>query len=178
MPPVPGTSETRRRYDQTASHYDARYSELQRSKYPVLFDLLALAPGQRILDWGCGTCLALDPITKSGATYTGVDFSLGMLCVRRREPKCHVVLGDCAKLPFRSDSFDGVLGATVIQNIRRRRVALSEVSRVLRKGGRAAISFPRKTRVNIRGLAKLGLTRTGRVPCGEDFGLCLEKRHA
>jgi len=174
---VLGPAETRRRYDQTASHYDARYTELQTSKYPILFDLLALSPGQRILDWGCGTCLALDPIAKSGATYTGVDFSLGMLSARRRGPKCRVVLGDCARLPFRSDSFDGVLGATVIQNISRRRAALSEVSRVLRKGGRVALSFPRKSKVSIRGLATLGLVGTGRVPCGEDFALCLEKRH-
>lgn len=173
-----GPCETRRRYDQTASQYDARYSELQRSKYAILLDLLNLAPGRTILDWGCGTCLARDPITKAGATYTGVDFSFGMLSTRQSRPQDRVVLGDCARLPFRSNSFDGVLGTTVIQNILPRRIALVEVSRVLREGGRAALSFPRKTKVSFRGLAPLGLTQTRRVPCGEDLAVCLEKRTA
>ena len=66
----------------------------------------------------------------------------------------------------------------MIQNIRRRRMALSEVSRVLGEGGRAALSFPRKTKVSTRGLAALGLTRTRRLPCGEDLAVCLKKRHA
>jgi demethylmenaquinone methyltransferase/2-methoxy-6-polyprenyl-1,4-benzoquinol methylase len=140
--------------------------------------MLGLAPGQTILDWGCGTCLALDPITKAGATYIGLDFSFGMLSARKGRPEGHVVLGDCTKLPFRSGSFDGVLGATVIQNIRRRRMALLEISRVLKEGGRAALSFPKKTKVSIRGFATLGLTRTRTVPCAEDLALCLEKRAA
>lgn len=172
-----GPSETRRRYDQTASRYDARYSELQRSKYPVLLDIMDLAPGQRILDWGCGTCLALGPINEAGATYIGLDFSSGMLSAREKGPKGHVVLGDCTRLPFRAGSFDGVLGATVIQNIRRRPMAIAELSRVLKEGGRVALSFPRKMKVGIRGLAGLGLTPTGRVSCGEDLALGLEKQH-
>ncbi len=171
-----GPSETRRRYSQTASRYDARYSELQRSKYPVLLDMLGLASGQKILDWGCGTCLAADPINAGGAAYVGLDFSLAMLSARPSKMKGSVVLGDCTRLPFRDASFDGVLAATVIQNIPRRRAAMAELSRVLKGGGRVALSFPTKAQVTIRGLRALGLSQIRTAPCGEDTALCLEKR--
>ncbi len=168
-------AETRRRYDESASHYNPRYCGIQRSKYPLLLHLISPAQGHRVLDWGCGTGLAREAMEDHGARYVGIDFSKGMLCHMNNRDRSMVVLGDCTRLPFRPGSFDCLLGATVLQNIDRGAEALREVSRVLRAGGRAAISYPRRMAVGLDGIRPAGLLLTREIECGEDAAVRLEK---
>ncbi len=165
--------ETKRRYDQTADIYDARYSEIQRRKYPVLLELLAPNSGDLILDWGCGTGLAIEPLRRLGARVVGMDFSTGMLAHASRRSGAVLLLGDCTRLPLKTGVFDGVLGATVIQNLSRPTQALGEIFRILKPGGRAAISFPKKAAVAIG--MRSGLRHTATRECEEDTALRLEK---
>jgi ubiquinone/menaquinone biosynthesis C-methylase UbiE len=172
---APDPTQTRKRYDESAGHYDSRYAELQRIKYPILLGMLRPQAGQRILDWGCGTGLASEAIRRSGARYIGLDSSAGM--ISRVEERAHspVVLADCTRLPFRSGAFHGLLGATVIQNIPNTTGAFGEVARVLRTGARAVISFPQRTSLDLGGFEENRLSLVGEGSCGEDTVLCLEK---
>ncbi len=43
------------RYNETAEHYDRRYSEIQQVKYKIIMDKITIEPQYKILDIGCGT---------------------------------------------------------------------------------------------------------------------------
>lgn len=110
-----------------------------------------------------------------GVIYFGLDFSLGMFSATDRHGDNPTTLGDCTRLPFRANSFDGLLGATVLQNIPREDEAFLEISRVLKDGCRAVISFPERTTVDLSGIEKAGLICTRKTGCHEDIALRLEK---
>ncbi len=170
-------SEIRRRYDETPDVYDRRYSEIQRTKYPILLDMLSPRPGETVLDLGCGTGLARATLDEAGLIAVGMDFSIGMLkrAAERRQPR--LVLANCIRLPFRQASFDQLLGATVIQNIAKKHEALAEISRVLRKGGRAVLSFPRNAGVQIALHHCPSMREDERRAVGEDMAVSLVKIH-
>jgi demethylmenaquinone methyltransferase/2-methoxy-6-polyprenyl-1,4-benzoquinol methylase len=167
--------ETRRRYDETPEAYDRRYAAIQRAKYPSLLDMLSPEPGQRVLDWGCGTGLARLALDDAGCFAVGVDFSLGMLRRAADRGQGRLVLASCSRLPFRGESFARLLGATVIQNVQDKDRALAEISRTLRKGGIAVISYPRNALVKVPAVEAYGMRKGERRAVGEDTALSLIK---
>ncbi|MFW6200260.1 MAG: class I SAM-dependent methyltransferase, partial [Gemmatimonadota bacterium] len=106
--------------------------------------LLGPTAGRQILDAGVGEgCLALDPAL-AGAEVTGVDRALPMLRAARRrslEARTSVDLAaaDLEALPFRSGSFDRVVALTVLCFVGDPGVAVEEMARVLKPGGRLVI---------------------------------------
>ncbi len=163
------TGETRRGYDETAEFYDSRYSEIQREKYAHLLSVLRPKEGERILDWGCGTGLARSRLESAGVRYFGLDFSQGMLSVHKRRNPHRLVLGDCGRLPFRGESFDGIFSATVLQNLDDQLTAFKEIFRVLKPGGKAALSTMRKSPLNYEAAKVAGLVMRSSSLCGEDI---------
>lgn len=97
-------------------------------------------PGERILDVAAGTGTSSAAIAKSGATVVAVDFSPGMIEEgRRRQPGIEFVEADAERLPFGDEEFDAVTISFGLRNVNRPRVALSEMYRVLKPGGRLVI---------------------------------------
>lgn len=95
---------------------------------------------KKILDIGCGTgdFIALDP-----KRIIGVDHNKKSLKVCKGR-NLSVVYGKVTKLPFKSDLFDGVHAAHVIEHLFPRDAykMLAEVGRVLKKGGIFVLSTP------------------------------------
>ncbi len=109
---------------------------------------LALSPSHQVLDLATGTAdlAILVARTEPGARITGLDPSIKMLEVGQQkiaaaqlEDRIALIEGDAQKLPFPSDSFDGVCMAFGIRNVPDRAQALREMSRVTKSGGRIAI---------------------------------------
>jgi ubiquinone/menaquinone biosynthesis C-methylase UbiE len=98
-----------------------------------------------------------------------------MLKMARRRSGANLILGDCEKLPFRPESFDGVLGATVIQNIPSRDATLEELSRILKKGGRAVLSYPKRTQITLPLSVVNGLRMLAFVEINEDYAVLLQR---
>jgi demethylmenaquinone methyltransferase/2-methoxy-6-polyprenyl-1,4-benzoquinol methylase len=109
---------------------------------------LQLAPGSRVLDLCAGTGdLAVAVVRGApGASVVGVDFAGQML--RRAAEKVHalqlarairLVRGDGEQIPLGDGTCDGVTIGFGIRNVADHRVALREIARVLRPGGRLAI---------------------------------------
>jgi demethylmenaquinone methyltransferase/2-methoxy-6-polyprenyl-1,4-benzoquinol methylase len=98
-------------------------------------------PGDDVLDAACGTGdLALADARAGAAHVTGVDFSEQMLVrARRKAPAFEWVQGDLLELPFGDATFDAATVGFGIRNVSDLELALRELRRVLRPGGRLAI---------------------------------------
>jgi ubiquinone/menaquinone biosynthesis C-methylase UbiE len=111
--------------------------------------LLAIAPGERVLDVGCGSGAATRTLAQRVAPngrVTGIDPSGALLRLARgfadkTEYGNLIELreGDCRALPFPDHSFDAVLAATALSHIPGPERALAEMVRVTRPGGRVGI---------------------------------------
>lgn len=109
---------------------------------------LALPPAARVLDLATGTAdLALMIATRHpDSEVTGLDVSERMLEVgrqkvddRRLSARVRLVHGSAEALPFDDATFDGVCIAFGIRNVSDRGLALRELARVTRPGGRVAV---------------------------------------
>jgi len=103
-----------------------------------------LAGARDVLDVGCGTGALLEGVGRElpAARLAGVDLSPGMLTVSRRTlgPRAMLAVGDAARLPFRSRTFDLALSLSALHYWPEPEAALGEIRRVLRPGGRVAIT--------------------------------------
>jgi SAM-dependent methyltransferase len=102
---------------------------------------LGLSDGERVLDVACGTGNAAAVAAARGARVTGLDGSERLLEVaRERVPGGEFVHGDAAQLPFEDGAFDAavsVFGMIFAEPAER---AAAEIARVVRPGGRVAIT--------------------------------------
>ncbi|HMN79398.1 MAG TPA: class I SAM-dependent methyltransferase [Burkholderiaceae bacterium] len=84
-------------------------------------------PGQRVLDLGCGNGVHRKLCESAGYQWYGVDADPD-----EKPP----IFGDAHALPFADNSFDVVISMSVLEHIRYPHVALNEVQRVLKPGGK------------------------------------------
>jgi len=124
-------------YDLWAGTYDRTANPVVAMDARHTLDLLDPRPGQKILDAGCGTGRNLERISLVGAKPYGLDFSLGMLRVARKNvPRVPVVQADLqSELPFRGAAFSSVLCALIGEHLDRLAFTLSELWKALRPGG-------------------------------------------
>jgi ubiquinone/menaquinone biosynthesis C-methylase UbiE len=111
----------------------------------------APGPGERVLDVACGTGdvarLAAERVGDTGCVV-GLDVSPGMLgAARAAAPSAAAEWreGSAADLPFHDGAFDLVLCQQGLQYFPDRPLALREMHRVLRPGGRLALSVFRSS---------------------------------
>ena len=97
-------------------------------------------PGQTILDLAAGTGSSSIVFLREGVKVVAADFSNGMLEEgRRRHPELEFVFADASALPFADTEFDTVTISFGIRNVEKTEVALSEMLRVLKPGGKLVI---------------------------------------
>ena len=97
-------------------------------------------PGQTILDLAAGTGSSSTVFLREGVKVVAADFSNGMLEEgRKRHPELEFVFADAAALPFADREFDTVTISFGIRNVEKTEVALAEMLRVLKPGGKLVI---------------------------------------
>jgi ubiquinone/menaquinone biosynthesis C-methylase UbiE len=95
---------------------------------------MGLAPGQRVLDVGCGPGGVLALLARElGRAPFGVDLNQDLL--RNAKPAGQVARADGATLPFPEETFDFVLFRLVLRHTPAREKLLAEAARVVRTGG-------------------------------------------
>lgn len=106
----------------------------------------AVAPrkGMRVLDLAAGTGTSSAALAAHGAHVTAADFSEGMLAEGRRRNAGNdlidFVWADATQLPFEDDSFDAATISYGLRNVSEPKVALAEMARVVKPGGRVVIA--------------------------------------
>lgn len=111
----------------------------------VLVDAVAPVAGERLLDLGAGTGNAALLAAEAGAFVTAVDPSPRLLAVaaddaRQRGLSLCCAVGEASHLPAAANSFECVVSNFGVIFAPDAEVAVAEWARVLRPGGRAALT--------------------------------------
>ncbi len=141
---VAGTAAVVREYARLARVYDAKWRFYIAESTRKTEALLALQPGETVLDIGCGTGALLRQLAQSHPPQllSGVDPVPEMLALARGKLAAEVDLreGWAESLPYPDASFDAVASCNVLHYLASPEKALREMLRVLRPGGRLALT--------------------------------------
>lgn len=128
-----------KRYDTTNTVLSLGMDRLWRRRTRQCLQLRA---GERVLDLAAGTGVSTAELMRSGADAVACDFSLGMLragAANRSRRRVRFVAGDGMHLPFADETFDAVTISFGLRNIANAPMALREMRRVVRPGGRLVV---------------------------------------
>ena len=98
-----------------------------------------------VLDVGCGAAYGAEMLRKEGQArlVVGLDINLDQVQVGNTLGLM-LIRGDAMKLPFKDESFDVITAFEVIEHLDDPQKAIGEIRRVLKTGGVALISTPRR----------------------------------
>jgi trans-aconitate methyltransferase len=126
-------STTDQRWD--AGRYDRGHAYVWKHGASLL-ELLAVQPGERVLDLGCGTGHLTAAIAEARAAVVGLDHSAEMLAqARSAYPLLEFVQGDARDFAF-SRPFDAVFSNAMLHWVREPEAVIRCVRGALRPGGR------------------------------------------
>lgn len=159
-----------------ADGYHSFFSPITTRTIEPLLDAAAVGRGGRVLDVATGPGYVAAAALARGAAATGLDVAAEMVeLATRLYPGARFVQGDAERLPFDDASFDAAVANFAILHVGRPGVAASELTRVVRAGGRVALTvwnLPARSRlmgVFVDAVAETGALPPPRVPAGPDF---------
>jgi SAM-dependent methyltransferase len=116
--------------------YVGRWSRLVAKEF---VEWLAVPPGSRWLDVGCGTGALSETVLRNAtpSAVDGIDPSEGYLALAReqvRDPRARFDIGDARYLPVESERYDAVISGLVLNFIPDLSSGMAEMARVARPG--------------------------------------------
>ncbi|MGW6914683.1 class I SAM-dependent methyltransferase [Kitasatospora sp. NPDC054939] len=160
----------RRAWAGRAEAFGGSFARLCAYPVPWLLDAAGVGEGIRLLDVGTGTGTAAAAACERGARVTAVDAEPGMVELAGRAVPCAKVLtAVLPRLPFEDGAFDAVVGNFVLNHVGRPGDALAELRRVVRPGGRIALTIwadpaPAGQSLLGRAVEAAGVTRPPHLP--------------
>lgn len=126
-----------------AAAYAELFPAMVRFTVPALLEGVGVQPGTRLLNLACGPGTVASEARRRGAEVTGLDLSRAMLLRARAEvPGARGwVIGRSERLPIRDGGFEALVSNFGLLHFADPARAISEASRVLRPGGRAALTI-------------------------------------
>lgn len=165
----------------------SRHPEIRRVRHTA-WEALRPAPGQRLLDAGCGTgdvARELAAAVAPGGAVVALDRSEATLAAARERHQggeISYVAGDIGALDLADESFDGVWCERVLQHVDDPGRAIAELARVTRTGGRVCLIDTDWTSLAFDGVdsalasAVIEHARGPLTPVQDDLGRTLRRR--
>ncbi|MBW1941306.1 MAG: methyltransferase domain-containing protein [Deltaproteobacteria bacterium] len=130
-------------FDEWRDRYNAWFTTpmgalIKHYETELVMAMLRPAPGERILDAGCGTGIFTQDIFVPGTRVVGLELSFPMLqgAVGRFQGRpFQGIQGDINRLPFSNNAFDRTVSVTALEFIEDAEGAVRELFRVTHPGG-------------------------------------------
>jgi SAM-dependent methyltransferase len=163
-------------WEDKAAGYDHFFGGITGRFVEPLLNAVSVGPGTRLLDLATGPGYVAARAAQRGASVVGVDVASAMIALAGRlHPGLDFRRADVHKLPFEAGSFDVVVGNFLILHLGRPEQAMAGFVRMLRPGGRLALTawdVPERARflgVFLDAVAEAGATAPKDLPTGPDF---------
>lgn len=122
----------------------------------VDYDRLGIGPGTTVIDVGCGAGRHSFEAYRRGADVIAFDQSVedlndvdAILTAMKEQgeapagAKAEAVKGDALDLPYADGTFDVVIASEILEHVPADEAAIAELVRVLKPGGKLAVTVPR-----------------------------------
>lgn len=125
--------------------YRLRESELKKRFLHRLLKIEEYKLGGKLLDIGCSLGFFLQIVEKASKypwKVTGIEPNNNLLAYAQKVVKGKIIKGQISKLPFKDSTFDCVTCFDVLEHDVRLQQNISEIKRILKKGGIFVIQAP------------------------------------
>jgi len=163
-------------WEEKAAAYERFFGVITSRVVEPLLAAASVAVGTRVLDVATGPGWVAAQAAERGASVVGVDVAEAMIArARSAHPELDFRQADAHELPFGDASFDAVVGNLAVMHLSRPERAMGEFARVLRPGGRLALtawahpSQHRLAGVFVDALAQARAMPPADLPPGPDF---------
>ena len=154
--------------------YDDAFGVVTRLTVEPTLNAANVRAGMRVLDVCCGPGMLAQGAIARGAQAVGLDFSNVVELARKVVPTAQFQQGDAQDLPFPDNSFDAAVCGYGLMHVPDAEKVLREMQRVVRPGGRIAVSvWDSNDPLNGFGLIYVAVRAHGNMnvplPHGADF---------
>ena len=163
-------------WEDRAEGYDDLVGRVTSRLADPLLDAVHVGSGTRLLDLATGPGYVAARGGERGAEVVGVDVAGAMVSLAARlHPGLDFRQADVHELPFEDGSFDAVVGNFVILHLGRPEQATADFVRVLRPGGRLALTtwdWPERARLLglfLDAVAETGVSGPADLSAGPDL---------
>jgi SAM-dependent methyltransferase len=161
-------------HDRVAAGYHDFFEPVTRGAIGTLLDAAGARAGCRVLDVATGPgAVAGAAATRGASRVVGVDLSPKMIALAvSLHPGIEFREADAEALPFEAGAFDSAVSNFGVGHFPRPERAVSELARVLARGGMAAVSWwerPARNRINgvfFEALSEAGAPPPPHLPAG------------
>ena len=129
----------REAWEVRAAPYAASLGDLTRGSIPDLLDAAGVGAATRVLDVGTGPGFVALAAAQRGAVVVAADQSRAMVEIARAAG-VDAVVAPVEDLPYEDASFDAVVAGYLLNHLPRPEAAAASLARVLRPGGRIALT--------------------------------------
>lgn len=163
-------------WERRADGYHDFFSSITTRAIEPLLDAAGVGRGSTLIDVATGPGYVAAAAQARGAEATGLDVAAEMVDLAGRlHPGIRFVRGDAEQLPFDDASFDAAVANFAILHLGRPERAAAELERVLRPGGRVALTVwdvPERCRLLgafVEAVAEARAAPPSGIPAGPDF---------
>jgi SAM-dependent methyltransferase len=153
-------------WEEKAAAYERFFGDITDRVATPLLAAASVGAGTRVLDVATGPGWVAAEAAERGASVVGIDVAEAMIArARNAHPGLEFRRADAHELPFADASFDAVVGNLAIMHLSRPERAMAEFARVLRPGGRLALTaWAHPSRHRLAGVFLDAVTEARAIP--------------